>query len=164
VRTPEIIALKLEPAINECRLHLRRLKYALGRLESKFPLTAREWQTLDDETVGDIDQLLFRYNKLQDAIGQRLFPAILNLGGEWREDEAFIDRLNRLEKIGAIPSADTWNEIRQIRNRLTHEYPDAPEHNAENVNRVFDSLDDLTGALDQAEGYAIDLASRVSSR
>jgi len=71
--------------------------------------------------------------------------------------------MNRLKNVVAIPLAGTWNEIRQIRNRLTHEFPDALEDNAENVNRIVDSLDDLTGALDQAEGYAQELASCVSS-
>jgi len=147
VNSNEIIELKLEPAIKECRLHQHRLEYALGQLHGKFPITATQWQNLDDETIADIDQLLFRYNKLQNAVGQRLFPAILMLGGEWRDDETFIDKLNRLEKIGAIPSADRWSEIRRIRNRKTHEYPDAPERNADNVNQVVDSLHDLRKTL-----------------
>ena len=161
MNSKEIIELKLEPAIKECRLHQRRLEYALGQLHGKFPFTAKAWQNLDDETVADIDQLLFRYNKLQDAVGQRLFPAILMLGGEWRDDETFIDKLNRLEKLGAIPSADTWNEIRRIRNTMTHEFPDSPEQNADNVNRVVDSLDDLKKTLTQAEAYGKSLATRV---
>jgi len=86
------------------------------------------------------------------------------LGGEWRGDETFIDKLNRLEKLGAIPSAEQWNEIRQIRNRMTHEYPDAPEHNADNVNDVVDSLDNLKETLVQAETYAENLAGRIDRR
>jgi hypothetical protein len=162
MKTQEIIALKLEPALKECKLHQRRLEYALEQLRGKFPLTAATWQNLDDETIADIDQLLFRYNKLQDAMGQRLFPAVLAIGAEWHDDEAFIDKLNRLEKLGAIPSADQWNEIRQIRNRMTHEYPDAPEYNANNVNRVVDSLSALKSTLAQVENYARDLAARIS--
>lgn len=60
---------------------------------------------------------------------------------------------HRLEKLGAIPSAEQWNEIRQIRNRMTHEYPDAPELNADNVNRVVDSLSNLKNTLAQSETY-----------
>jgi len=164
VKPHEIIKFKLRPAVKECQLHKRRLEYALDRLKDRFPLNAEKWQALDDETVADIDQLLFRYNKLQDAIGQRLFPAILMLGGEWRDDETFIDKLNRLEKFGAIPSAEQWNEICQIRSRMTHEYPDAPEHNADNVNDVVDSLDNLKETLVQAETYAENLAGRIDRR
>src|SRR6056297_344010 len=98
MKAQDIIALKLEPALKECRLHRRRIRYAHARLGEKLPLEPAQWETLDEVTVTDIDQLLFRYNKLQDAMGQRLFPAILLLGGEWRDDETFIDKLNRLEK------------------------------------------------------------------
>jgi hypothetical protein len=110
MRPEEIMTLKLEPALKECQLHQRRIDYALGQLQDKLPVTASQWESLDDETVADIDQLLFRYHKLQDAMGQRLFPAILQLSAEWHDDETFIDKLNRLEKIGAIPSAEQWNE------------------------------------------------------
>ena len=158
----DIIAFKLEPALKECRLHQRRLRYAHARLGGKLPLEAAQWETLDEATVTDIDQLLFRYNKLQDAIGQRLFPAILHLGGEWRDEETFIDKLNRLEKLGVIPSSDLWMECRQIRNRMTHEYPDAPEQNASNLNRVVASIPQLEAALDQAERFAQALAVRMT--
>ena len=162
--TPDkVIELKLEPALKECNLHRRRIDYALEQLSGKLPLTAKQWENLDDETVADIDQLLFRYNKLQDAMGQRLFPAILLAGAEWRDDEAFIDKLNRLEKLEAIPSADQWMELRSIRNRMTHEYPDAPERNAENLTKVVDSISPLKYALTQAEAYAQGLAARLKT-
>lgn len=157
----EIMTLRLQPAIKECRLHQRRLDYACEQLGETFPLSAASWQGLDDETVAGLDQLLFRYNKLQDAMGQRLFPAILALGGEWHDEETFIDKLNRLERLGAIPSAEQWNALRQIRNRMTHEYPDAPEQNAANINRVAASIPELKAALAQAEAYAEELAKRL---
>lgn len=161
MKPKEILAWKLDPALRECRLHERRLDYALAQLNGQLPLTAEQWSTLDDETVADIDQLLFRYNKLQDAMGQRLFPAILMLGGDWQDDDTFLDRLNLLEKRGAIPSAERWNELRAIRNQMTHEYPDAPELNAANLNRVVDSIESVRPTLDQAEEFARKLAERL---
>lgn len=157
----EVLSWKLEPALRECRLHERRLAYALDQLSGQVPVTPEQWSTLDDETIADIDQLLFRYNKLQDAMGQRLFPSILMLGGDWQDDDTFLDRLNLLEKRGAIPSAETWSELRAIRNQMTHEYPDAPELNAANFNRVVDSIESLRLALDQAERFARRLAERL---
>ena len=157
----EILDWKLEPALRECRLHERRLAYALGQLAGKLPVTAEHWADMDDETVADVDQLLFRYNKLQDAMGQRLFPAILMLGGDWSEDQTFLDKLDLLEKLGAISSAEQWNELRAIRNKLTREYPDAPELNAANLNRVVDSIEALRATLDQAADFARRLVERV---
>lgn len=164
MRVDDLTALKLDPALRECGLHVRPLHYAMTQLEGKLPLSAALWPELDDETVADIDQLLFRYAKLQDAMGLRLFPAILMLGAEWRDEETFIDKLDRLEKLGALPSAERWNELRLIRNRMTHEYPDAPEQNAENLNQVHSSIPDLEAALSQATSFAKALAARITGQ
>jgi len=96
-------------------------------------------------------------------MGQRLFPAILQTGAEWHDDEAFVDKLNRLEKLQAIPSADRWMELRAIRNRMTHEYPDAPERNARSLNRVHDSISELKKTLTQAQNYAQNLITRLTN-
>ena len=160
----EIIKQKLEPALQECQLHKRRLDYALDKLRGNLPLTAAHWISLDDQTVTHIDQLRFRYSRLQDAMGQRLFPAILHLAGEWRDNEAFIDKLNHLEKFGAIPASEEWNQIRMIHNCMTNEYPDAPEQNSENLNFLVDSISSLENTLTQAETFAKNLATRVTTR
>lgn len=73
-----------------------------------------------------VDQLLFRFTKLQDALGERLIPATLAQLAEPFEDWPMRDRLNRLEKLGYL-NADDWLRWRAVRNRLAHEYPDAPE-------------------------------------
>ena len=49
----------------------------------------------------------------------------------------FIDRLNRLEKFGVLDEAENWMKMRQIRNHLSHEYPDQPEIMAEYLNDAF---------------------------
>lgn len=73
-----------------------------------------------------MDQLLFRFIKLQDTVGERLIPATLSCLGELFEDWPMRDRLNRLEKLGYL-DVDTWLAWREVRNRLAHEYPDQPE-------------------------------------
>jgi len=45
-------------------------------------------------------QLLFRFTKLQDALGERLVPATLQQLAEPFEDWPMRDRLERLEKLG----------------------------------------------------------------
>ena len=73
-----------------------------------------------------VDQILFRFGKLQDAMGERLVPATLTHLAEPFEDWPMRDRLNRLEKLGFV-QVDDWLRWREVRNRLAHEYPDAPE-------------------------------------
>ena len=50
--------------------------------------------------VAYMDQFATRFSKLQDAMGAKLFPQVLDLVGEQGALNTFIDKLNRLEKIG----------------------------------------------------------------
>jgi len=79
----------------------------------------------DREMLKLVDQILFRFTKLQDAIGGRLIPATLAALNEPYEQWPMRDRLNRLEKLGFVQAED-WLRWREMRNRLAHEYPDKP--------------------------------------
>ena len=87
-------------------------------------MTASSVAALDDEEVQDWDQFILRFTKLQDAIGSRLFTALLEYLLEPAADQPMIDRLNRLEKLGYIERADIWQVLRSIRKQFTHDYLD----------------------------------------
>ncbi|MFM8443287.1 MAG: hypothetical protein ACKN9W_08100, partial [Methylococcus sp.] len=67
---------QLQTAIWEADRHLAVLEMALQDWR-RSPIT--EWEELeaDHNRLRLLDQLLFRFTKLQDAIGQRLVPATL---------------------------------------------------------------------------------------
>jgi hypothetical protein len=111
----------LQEAWRQCERHLHHLKHALRSLA--LPITASHLSTMTDETVQDWDQFVLRYTKLQDAIGSRLFPAVLTLLREPYEYKPMIDKLNRLEKLGYLESVDQWNQLRVVRNHFAHDYP-----------------------------------------
>ena len=81
-------------------------------------------------------------------MGTKLMPAILELAQEPGELTAFIDKLNRLEKIGAIASAEAWLQTREMRNQFAHDYPDDPEIQASLFNKAFDIADEMLQILD----------------
>ena len=152
----ELVELKLKPALQECERHLARLHYAASKGKTLFPMTGARYSDLSDADIATLDQLLFRFGKLQDAFGQRLLPAILIAGQEWQVTETFLDKLNRLEELGVIPSAIAWVALRDLRNNAMHEYPDEPEINAANLNKIFSSISELEKNLIQARDYAIE--------
>lgn len=91
-----------------------------------------------------LDQMAYRYTKLQSTLGERLLPLLLEFAEEPIESNApFAQKLQRLERLNLIPSADQWRALRQTRNALAHEYPDEPEIKAALLNHFLGSVRDL---------------------
>lgn len=153
----ELARTRLESVARECRLHLDRLNHARRKLAGRFPLSVEDWQQLDDDTIADLDQLLFRFGRLQDTIGQRLFKHLLELSLEWDDSEPFIDKLSRLERLRIIPSAEQWLLLRELRNSAMHEYPDQPELTVANLNRIHDGAQSLERIFHAADRFAATL-------
>ena len=99
-----------------------RLKDALIQVNKLLPLFAAVLANLPTDKLAFLDMMTTRFGKLQDIIGLKIFPIILNLLEE--DAVAFIDKLNKLEKLGYIEDANWWVELRGIRNKITHDYPD----------------------------------------
>jgi hypothetical protein len=104
---------------------------------------------MSDETVQDWDQFVLRYTKLQDAIGSRLFPAVLTILQEPYEDKPMIDKLNRLEKLGYLESIDQWNQLRIVRNHFAHDYPSDDALKAAYLNDAVRAVPTLEGLLEK---------------
>lgn len=91
---------------------------------------------------------------MQDAIGQRLFKAILLFLQEDVEGLPFVDVLSKLEKLSLIESSAQWQMLREVRNEIAHQYDDAPELAAQALNAIFDSKALLESIyLGLKEGY-----------
>ena len=129
----DLIHAKIESSMKECDSHLQKITKASAGLKPVFPLTELVLKNLNDETVTLLDQFLYRFIKLQDAMGTRFIPVIAGLIIDNNDPRPFIDHLNILEKNGAIESAEKWQELRNLRNRLAHEYP-------ENTGQTVDAL------------------------
>ncbi|MDN3522975.1 hypothetical protein [Halomonas ramblicola] len=147
----DVIQHQLAEAWRQCQRHLHHLQHALGSLEGKLPLTGQQLASLDDDSVQDLDQFVLRFGRLQDAMGARLLPATLAVLQEPYEDRPMIDKLNRLEKLGFLESGDQWQQLRIIRNRFSHDYPDDPEKNAALLNLAIRSVDDILAILKRIE-------------
>lgn len=115
---------KLAAVLWEADRHAQTLQDALQEWEAN-PATGWEALEADRLKVRLVDQLLFRFTKLQDTLGERLIPATLAVLQESFEAWPMRDRLNRLEKLGFL-DVNQWLAWREIRNRLAHEYPDQP--------------------------------------
>ena len=109
----------LNEVIETSYLHLNRAKDNYNEM-IEFSIDQTIYQ--DKEKIKTIDAFIFRFIKLQDFMGEKLFKEVLKSVGEYKDNMALIDCLDKLEKLEIIAQADQWMNYRAIRNKLTHEY------------------------------------------
>ncbi len=144
-----------------CDRHALRLRWVMAETESLYPLTGPGFDTLSPQEVAYLDQFSTRFGKLQDAMGAKLFPQILELVSEQGTLVAFIDKLNRLEKIGAVDSADQWLLLREMRNAFAHDYPEDSELNAATLNRAMPMAEELLSVYDKVKAFALKYGAKI---
>ncbi|MGZ8547927.1 MAG: nucleotidyltransferase domain-containing protein [Sulfuricurvum sp.] len=130
-------AIKIKKYFHECDKHILRIEYAYQKISPFLPISASAYPLLNDEQIEAIDQYLFRFAKLQDTMGDKLFKLILSHYEENIQPLTFIDILNKLEKLEFLPSAKEWLILRKIRNEISHQYDDEPEGMSQAINHIL---------------------------
>lgn len=128
--------MNIEDVQEEIDLHIRRINAILPDLGSYLPLKSKDFENTDK--IKTIDSFIYRFIKIQDKMGEKLFPAVLQLLQEYKQNMPLIDVLNKLEKLGIINSTDEWIDFRKLRNSLTHDYPDNEEEIIEAITLAVD--------------------------
>ena len=135
-----MINLRIEKLIAECDKHLKRINSAYLKMSVFLPVDETRCQQLFEDEVEHIDQFLFRFAKLQDAMGEKLFVLTLEfLEEENPRNKPFIDILNRLEQLNLLEDKNTWLELRKIRNNIAHQYKDEAQQAAQALNAIYTS-------------------------
>lgn len=130
---------KLKAIIEQCSKHTQRLDYAYSQITFLLPFTAENVGRLKDEEISHLDQYIFRFSKLQDTLGQKLFPIVLSRLGEEVFNKSFLDIFNRLEQLEIIEDYSLWQELRIVRNEIAHEYNENQNELAEKLNKLVNS-------------------------
>ena len=96
---------KVEDNLNESYKHLLRLENAFESLQKSyiFPITIDDFKLVlvCTEHLAYSDQIIYRFSKLQDCMGAKLFKSVFLYEGE-NVNKPFLDILNRLEDIDII--------------------------------------------------------------
>ena len=111
----------LSEVLDTAFLHCNRAKNNYTEIQT-YTLDADIYK--DNEKIKTLDAFIFRFIKLQDFMGDKLFKELLKSLGEYKDNMSLLDVLDKLEKFEVIKQADQWLDYRIIRNKLTHEYPE----------------------------------------
>lgn len=147
---------KLKESVKLCDVHHERMFYAYGKVRHKFPLTETSYERLSKDELSYLDQLIFRFSKLQDSMGRRIFPDLLEALGEDIYDKPFIDKLNLLERLELLDDHKSWLSLRETRNLVTHEYPIEPAEIIEGLNDLAHGVETLSGIWENLKSYIQD--------
>lgn len=126
----------LKEKLFECDRHVEKLQSAKEYLKDIMPLDVEKYMKLDKIPSSFIDQLNFRFSKLQDTTGESLFRFLLIISQENVKKMTFLDILNRLEELELIDKEE-WIELREIRNEVAHEYSFNQEEVVDNINLIY---------------------------
>ena len=146
--------------LHECNQHKKRLQIAKKHLSKNIPFTKDNYANLSDAEISFVDQLIFRFSKLQDTMGDKLFPSLLELVGENVKDKTFIDRLNRLEELGLVDRVE-WMSLRKDRNEIAHEYSFNQDEVIDSINLIYNLSDKLISIYDGFYKYCFEKFSFV---
>jgi hypothetical protein len=107
-----------------CRITQKEIRHLLetdGRLFGDlFTIELAQKIETDPDLAERLDAFVSRFGRLQDNLGDKFLPQLLVALAE--KPGAAIDNLDRAERLGWIESAETWLEVRKLRNQMVHEY------------------------------------------
>lgn len=137
--------LKIEKIFQECARHLQRISEAYSDMSTFMPLTATKYENLSKDEVQAIDQYLFRFSKLQDSMGEKLFRVLVGRFEENTDKLSSLDVIKKMEKYAEIDIANEWLDLRNIRNQLAHEYEDDAIEMANSINLIYAKKEVIEG-------------------
>lgn len=146
---------KLSETLAICDLHHERMMFAFHSIEKYFPLSELILGQISPIDLALFDQLIYRFSKLQDCMGSRLFKQLLEALEEDISGIPFIDILYKLEKLNILVDAKDWIALRQTRNTISHEYPFFKDVQIEEMNLLPDSVVKLAAIWIRLKDYSL---------
>jgi len=141
-----IIREKLKTYLYEADRHRQHMSEA--RTELHLPIL--KYDELSKMEKFALNTFIFRFSKLQDLMGRKIFRACLEFFQIPTEDMGFADILKTLEKENIL-DIDTWSLLRELRNDIAHEYPEEMDETIEKINLFIRRSDDLLRILERLE-------------
>ncbi len=141
---------RLKNYLREAKIHIERLNEVLKEIKKIYPLDIEKFDQLTMEQKNMLDTLAFRFSKLQDLVGTKIFREFLDEVGFITEGKSFLEILKEIEKEGII-DIDSWSEFRKVRNLIAHDYPEEWEEKVEAINYLVDKTHTLIEVVEKIE-------------
>lgn len=105
-----------------------------------------------------VEAYVSRFGRLQDTLGDKLIPLYLQLIGE--KPKAFVDNLDRMEKLEVVDDANEWPRMRRLRNQMVHEYINDVNVFVKAINEAHDFISSMAAT---AHRLSNDIYGRIGA-
>ncbi len=154
----ELIAERLINYFNEAKKHIDKIESVKELLDKKMPLSMESFYELSERELDKLDVLVFRFSKLQDLLGQKIFRYILEYSG-FDTNISFVKILSELEREGLL-EIDRWRALRDARNAIAHEYPNEEDIMIDEINFIYQEVWYLVELTKRVEEYFYEIDSK----
>ncbi len=152
---------RLKYYFNEAKTHIDKIQKANRVLKEVMPVDITTLENLSEQQQDKLDILVFRFSKLQDLLGDKIFRNILEYSG-FNVQQSFVKLLSELEKEGIL-DLNQWIELRNARNKIAHEYPDNKDSLTSSINFIYQHSDYLIELTDRLERYFNEITTQRNS-
>jgi len=129
---------RLQTYFEEALKHIELIEESLDVL--KLPI--KNYEALTQLQRFALNALIFRFSKLQDLIGSKIFRNYLDFSGFNLADKTFFDILKEIEKENIV-DIDSWDELRELRNKIAHDYPQEIDEMIQSINLFIQKSSEL---------------------
>lgn len=155
---------RFDSLVKGCEIHCEHIQWDLQELAQVMPMTVAQLNSLQRPQLAVLDQYVFRFAKLQDALGNKLFPALMGLLNEDEVRMPWADIADQLEKYQVLPSAEQWGLMREARNELSHDYPLEDEMKVAGLNSIYKLTPDLLEIFKRTQSFAEPYRQRLINK
>jgi len=132
----------------------KRFAWSVGRVKPFIPIDAAKVDYFGDEDEEKLDAFLLRFNQLTAMLQDHVTRSILKAEEELDREMSRKDQRLLMEKLGALKPSLGFGTIAELRNKIAHTYPNESEKQAEVLNEVFSSADNLLEGFNSLLNYA----------
>ncbi len=117
----------------------------IKKISPFLPVNYPNYNELTAHHKDTLDAIAFRFNKIQSTLGEKTFKVFLEAIG-YDTNKSFLEILSEIEKLKII-KRKKWIEFREIRNKVSHDYPEEVEEIIQNLNKMISSFEDFKQIL-----------------
>ncbi len=138
-----------------------KLRHALSAYQMSYDrcIIFRDTKDLAPDQEIELEAFTARFARLADLLTQRVLKGLFIVMQE--DIRTFVDRAHFAEKLGLVGSADILRLIRELRNRIAHEYE---EEDLREIHRlIFEVHVELLAAVNNTLKYSSQMTNRLKN-